>query len=181
MPSPGRWGHPQCPHKDGALPGSAAPPPPGLSMPSPGRRGEPPQAPSQGWIFLPEHPGRPSHRHPVNSHSVGNRLDPTWLSSTPEHMDSAAPSKIKISLSARSGRLRHTRHPFHSVMRSGLFELFLDPCTGRRLSSANSVQLITGSSRYSPGSASCELPFKFSAPRLGFPRSLFFRRLQSCL
>ena len=99
----------------GPSPGPAAPPPPGLPMPSPGRRGEPPQAPSQGWIFLPEHPGRPPHRHPDNSHSVGNRLDLLGSAQPQSTSDSAAPSKIKTALSARSGRLGHTRHPFHSV------------------------------------------------------------------
>jgi hypothetical protein len=37
-------------------------------MPSPGRRGATPPTPSQGWSLLPEHPGRPTHRHPDASH-----------------------------------------------------------------------------------------------------------------
>jgi hypothetical protein len=56
-------GPPPVPSQGWGLPGFRCASPPGVTMPSPGRRGEPPPTPSQGWNLLPEHPGWPSHRH----------------------------------------------------------------------------------------------------------------------
>jgi hypothetical protein len=87
----------------GPSPGPAAPPPPGLSMPSPGRRGEPPQAPSQGWL---------SFRSTRAGHLTGTRTSATRLGSCWTRLGSAqvdstsdhsASSKTKIALPASSG------------------------------------------------------------------------------
>ena len=73
---------PQCPHKDGALPGArcaaSARTIHALTRPS---RGTPPGALTR-MVVLPEYPGRPPHRHPDISHSAGNLLDPPWFSSS---------------------------------------------------------------------------------------------------
>jgi hypothetical protein len=70
------------------------------------------------------------------------------------------------------GQIGPTRTHSTSVSFSyatGLFELFLEACTGLRLSSAKFIQLNTGSTRCSSGSASCKLPFKFFSPSSRFP------------